>query len=263
MDPLNLILLIIVALIGWRLRSVLGTRNDDEKPGSRADAYRLNRDAFANRPEELEKPEEAPQTESAPQTEDVPQTKAPAADETGARDDAPEAGDAGEAAEAVARETETPQGDAPMPQMGRGLAFLREVEPQFDEAGFLDGAASAYEMILTAFANGDLSPVEGFLGPEVTDGFAAAIVARRDNDQQLVTQILRMDRPLLEDATISETHIQLDVRFRAEIISAVFPAAQEVGDDELPAPTSSLDVWRFEGQRGSAPNWTLIATQAE
>ena len=50
MDPLNLILLIIVALIGWRLRSVLGTRNDDEKPGSRADAYRLNRDAYENRP---------------------------------------------------------------------------------------------------------------------------------------------------------------------------------------------------------------------
>ena len=52
MDPLNLILLIIVVLIGWRLRSVLGTRNDDEKPGQRADAYRLNRDAYENPPEQ-------------------------------------------------------------------------------------------------------------------------------------------------------------------------------------------------------------------
>ena len=46
MDPLNLILLIIVVIIGWRLRSVLGTRNDNEKPGGHADAYRLNRDAY-------------------------------------------------------------------------------------------------------------------------------------------------------------------------------------------------------------------------
>jgi hypothetical protein len=50
MDPLNLILLIMVVLIGWRLRSVLGTRNDDEKPSTRADAYRLNRDAYENPP---------------------------------------------------------------------------------------------------------------------------------------------------------------------------------------------------------------------
>ena len=52
MDPLNLILLIIVMLIGWRLRSVLGTRNDDEKPSRRTDAYRLNRDAYENPPEQ-------------------------------------------------------------------------------------------------------------------------------------------------------------------------------------------------------------------
>ena len=51
MDPLNLILLIIVVIIGWRLRSVLGTRNDNEKPGGRADAYRLNRDAYENPPQ--------------------------------------------------------------------------------------------------------------------------------------------------------------------------------------------------------------------
>ena len=50
MDPLNLILLIMVVLIGWRLRSVLGTRNDDEEPSSRADAYRLNSDAYENPP---------------------------------------------------------------------------------------------------------------------------------------------------------------------------------------------------------------------
>lgn len=231
MDPLNLILLIIVALIGWRLRSVLGTRNDDEQPGARADAYRLNRDAFAHKPDGADSDEPPLVADDA--------------------EPAPSDGDP---------TMQEPSDAAPM---GRGLAFLREVEPQFDEAGFLDGAARAYEMILTAFADGDLSPVEGFLGAEVTDGFASAIVARRDNGQQLITQILRLDRPSLEDATVDEARIQLDVRFRAEIISAQFPADRDIGDDQLPAPTTSIDVWRFEGQRGGAPNWTLIATQAE
>lgn len=245
MDPLNLILLIIVALVFFRLRSVLGTRNDDEKSGDRKDAYRLNRDAFAHK--------------NAPPLSE--------ASDEGSRDE-PGQADA-EAREPVAQSvpsnqlTQSMAADAVQAQEGRGLAFLREVEPQFDEAGFLDGASRAYEMILTAFADGDLSPVEGFLGAEVTDGFAAAIVARGENNQQLVTQILRLDRPSLEDATVNDTTIELDVRFRAEIISASFEAGRDIGEDDLPAPTTSIDVWRFEGQRGSAPNWTLIATQAE
>jgi len=245
MDPLNLILLIIVALVFWRLRSVLGTRHDDEKPGSRADAYRLNRDAFANRSEEGDV--------TPPRAVEPPSEDMTADEDTG---QAPDGKSATPPPLASEGETES------APEMGRGLAFLRDVEPQFDEAGFLDGAARAYEMILTAFADGDLSPVEGFLGAEVTDGFATAIVERGRNEQQMVTQILRMDRPALEDATVSETHIQLDVRFRAEIISGVFPAAQEIADDALPAPVTSLDVWRCEGVRGGTPAWTLIATQA-
>ena len=244
MDPLNLILLIIVVLIGLRLRSVLGTRNDDEAPGSRADAYRLNRDAFAHKGdagnEKLEAPVDETSAQEAPTSEAL--TDEPVGDE--APDDS--------------QQTAHQDGS----QMGRGLAFLRDVEPQFDEAEFLDGAARAYEMILAAFADGDLSPIEGFLGADVTDGFATAIVERADNDQQLVTHVLRLDRPALEDASVSETTMQLDVRFRAEIISGTFPAGQEISDDDLPAPTTSIDVWRFEGQRGGSPNWTLIATQA-
>ena len=65
------------------------------------------------------------------------------------------------------------------PQSGRGLAFFNDIDPNFDEAGFLDGAARAYEMILTAFAKGDLTDVQGFLGDEVAAGFEAAIAARQ------------------------------------------------------------------------------------
>ena len=63
--------------------------------------------------------------------------------------------------------------------MGRGLAYFNDIDPGFDEAGFLDGAARAYEMILTAFADDDLTPVRDFLGAEVAAGFEAAIGARR------------------------------------------------------------------------------------
>ena len=249
MDPLNLILLIMVVLIGWRLRSVLGTRNDDEKPSSRADAYRLNRDAYENPP--------APRQDNAREvikaadaTKNSEAEKATSTD-TGtdmAAADAPEQG-------------EIATDDAP--QMGRGLAYLRGIDPDFDEGGFLDGAGRAYEMILSAFAAGDLSDVRGFLGDDVASGFDAAIGERQTAGQKLETRILRLDRPALEDAEVDGEVVRLDVRFRAEIMSAIYAADTVLDEDNLPAPTTTIDVWSFEGAHSAAnAGWTLVATRA-
>jgi predicted lipid-binding transport protein (Tim44 family) len=253
MDPLNLILLIMVVLIGWRLRSVLGTRNDDEKPSSRADAYRLNRDAYENPP--------APRQDNAREvikaadaTENSEAEKATSTDagaDTGtdmAAADAPEQG-------------EIATDDAP--QMGRGLAYLRGIDPDFDEDVFLDGAGRAYEMILSAFAAGDLSDVRGFLGDDVASGFDSAIGERQTAGQKLETRILRLDRPALEDAEVDGEVVRLDVRFRAEIMSAIYAADTVLDEDNLPAPTTTIDVWSFEGAHGAANDgWTLVATRA-
>ena len=226
MDPLNLILLIIVMLIGWRLRSVLGTRNDDEKPSRRTDAYRLNRDAYENPPE---------------------QAKSSAL--------AQEAMGSDEAATESATESL---------RIGRGLAFFNDIDPHFDEAGFLDGAARAYEMILTAFANDDLTDVRGFLSDDVAAGFEEAIAARQAAGQKLETRILRLDRPALDDAEVKGDKVRLDVRLRAEIISASYLADSVLDEDNLPPPTTSLDIWSFEGTHNSAnPNWQLVATRAD
>ena len=230
MDPLNLILLIIVMLIGWRLRSVLGTRNDDEKPSRRTDAYRLNSDAYENPPE---------------------QAKSSAL--------AQEAIGSDEAVDEAATESATES-----LRIGRGLAFFNDIDPHFDEAGFLDGAARAYEMILTAFANDDLTDVRGFLSDDVAAGFEEAIAARQAAGQKLETRILRLDRPALDDAEVEGDKVRLDVRLRAEIISASYLADSVLDEDNLPPPTTSLDIWSFEGTHNSAnPNWQLVATRAD
>jgi predicted lipid-binding transport protein (Tim44 family) len=230
MDPLNLILLIIVMLIGWRLRSVLGTRNDDEKPSRRTDAYRLNRDAYENPPEQAKSSALAQEAMGS----------------DGASDEA-----------ATESATESLR-------IGRGLAFFNDIDPHFDEAGFLDGAARAYEMILKAFANDDLTDVRGFLSDDVAAGFEEAIAARQAAGQKLETRILRLDRPALDDAEVEGDKVRLDVRLRAEIISASYLADSVLDEDNLPPPTTSLDIWSFEGTHNSAnPNWQLVATRAD
>ena len=228
MDPLNLILLIVVVIIGWRLRSVLGTRHDDEQSGGRADAYRLNADAFDREP--------SPEAEAA---EAANQTQSPVAEPA----------------------TEAAEGE--VSAQGRGLAYLRDIDPAFDEAGFLDGAGRAYEMILTAFAEDDLSSVDAFLGSDVAEGFAAAIAERQAAGQKLDTRILRLDRPALDDARIEDGTVYLDVRLRAEIISFTHAADTPPHEEDLPAPNTTHDVWIFARPLDSdGPAWQLVATHA-
>jgi predicted lipid-binding transport protein (Tim44 family) len=50
-------------------------------------------------------------------------------------------------------------------EAAKALAAMKMAEPGFNVGEFLDGAKGAYEMILMAFENGDLSDVEGIPGP--------------------------------------------------------------------------------------------------
>ena len=222
-DPLNLILLIIVIFVGIKLRSVLGMRNDEDAGKSRRGAYGLNREALGKKKLAAALVEKKP----APDLRLV--------------------------------ETEPGEDLVQDPNEGRGLEFFQAADPAFDADRFVDGAARAYEMILTAFAAERLEDVRDFLGADVYAGFADAISARQAEGQQLETQITRLDRPVLEDARIENGIVQLDVRYRAELISYLHTGATR--DDAEPA--ASVDLWTFERPLKSAnPNWQLVATQA-
>ena len=232
-DPLNLILLIIVIFVGIKLRSVLGMRNDEDAGKSRRGAYGLNREALGKK----QKAAVSSEAKSAPDLRLV---------ET-------------EPVETETAKTEPVEDLVQDPNEGRGLAFFQAADPEFDADRFVDGATRAYEMILTAFAAERLDDVRDFLGADVYAGFAGAINARQAEGQQLETQITRLDRPVLEDARIENGIVQLDVRYRAELISYLYTGATR--DDA--EPVASVDLWTFERPLKSAnPNWQLVATQA-
>jgi len=232
-DPLNLILLIIVIFVGIKLRSVLGMRNDEDAGKSRRGAYGLNREA-------LGKKQKAAVSSEAKPTPDLRLVET-------------------DPVETETAKTEPVEDLVQDPNEGRGLAFFQAADPEFDADRFVDGATRAYEMILTAFAAERLDDVRDFLGADVYAGFADAISARQAEGQQLETQITRLDRPVLEDARIENGIVQLDVRYRAELISYLHTGATR--DDA--EPVASVDLWTFERPLKSAnPNWQLVATQA-
>lgn len=250
MTPLNFILLLIIAFVFFKLRSVLGMRNPEDYK------HRPPKDSTQDSFEESTK-----DTQDAKATIDQEETQ----DDIAAQD----------------REPVSTPPPTPFPESGRGIALLRQHQPDFDEAQFLAGAAKAYELILKAFADDTLDQVKDILSDDVYAGFATALAARKSEGKALITQIITQHRPHLEDALIIETtangadalQVQLEVRFRAEILSYLVDEADKNQDkaqdkeqaiEETMTPKISDDLWIFEQthKRGApfGQKWRLIST---
>lgn len=127
---------------------------------------------------------------------------------------------------------------------------------------FIDGAGSAYEMIIDAFANGDSRMLRGMLNKDVFESFNAAIEARTDAGHVLDHTLISLDGVDLVDATFENGFAALTVKFTSQQIDALRDAHGAVieGDD---TPAEVIDVWTFARDLGSSdPNWTLIETRS-
>jgi len=237
-DPLNLILLVVVGIIFYRLKNVLGLRNDTD-PDQPSDRYGFHRDALREASEEpVETKRAAPETPHLRVVESQPDDASPLP--------------SGE----TSGEPETDFSGAPEDEglNGRGLARLCELDPAFDEKAFIGGAQSAYQMILTAFAEADRATLQDLLSPPVYEGFAGAIAAREAAGETLTTEISRMARPVIDDVVITDGLVQITVRFVADIRTSINGAETDVAKTE--------DLWTFDRQLDSpSPNWLLSATQ--
>ncbi len=139
-----------------------------------------------------------------------------------------------------------------------GLAALKAREPSFDPGHFVDGARSAYEMIVRAFAAGDRATLQGLLAPDVMAAFETAIAAREAEGRTEQVEFLHAPRADLESADVEGDVARAKVRFLAEFRSRSKGPEGEAVDDRRTA-----ELWTFERNLTSRdPNWTLARVDA-
>lgn len=138
------------------------------------------------------------------------------------------------------------------------LAALKTRDPSFDVAHFLQGARSAYQMIVTAFAAGDRAALEPLLSGEVMAGFETAISERETAARTETVEFLHPPRADFEGVTLTGDLARASVRFLAEFRSRTKGPEGEGVDDRRTA-----EVWTFERNlKSSNPNWVLIHVDA-
>jgi predicted lipid-binding transport protein (Tim44 family) len=151
----------------------------------------------------------------------------------------------------------------PGSEVARGLDEVAKIEPSFDARGFVEGAKGAYEMIVTAFAQGDRKTLKGLLSREVFEGFERAIAERERRGEKAETTFVSIDRAEMTAVEVRNRVAQVTVRFLSKLITATRDAGGRVVDGSPDAVADVTDVWTFARTLGTRdPNWQLVATEA-
>lgn len=143
-----------------------------------------------------------------------------------------------------------------------GIRAITAADPTFDVARFLDGAQAAYRMILEAFWKGDESELDALVGDDVRASFSEAIAARKAAGHVLDNRLVRIDRAVIEEATLDGRVASLTVRFDADIAAVTRSDNGEVVAGSLTDAIDTHELWTFRRDLASNdPNWLLVETE--
>ena len=242
-DLFTLISLIVAVIVVLKLRSVLGRRTGDEE--ARVERFRAERaqqgTAAASSPDNVV---------AMPRRERDGAATAPTAEVTQA--DAEERIKTYPSVEAGAR---------------NGLIEVARLDPAFDPDTFIRGAKQAYEMIVTAFAEGNRKLLKDLLSRDVYEGFTRAITDRESREEQVDQSFVGIDKADILDSEVKSGIASITVRFVSQLISATRDKAGAIISGDPQRIKEVTDVWTFSRDLSSARarqnlNWRLIATQA-
>ena len=232
-DIYTIIFLALAVFIFFRLRSVLGQRTGRDRPPY--DPYSA-RDAV--RSPASDKIVTLPQRPAEPAVSRPAEPAQPPADRWK---------DVAESGSSVAA----------------GLDAIAAADPSFDAKHFITGARAAYEMIVTAFAEGDRRQLRSLLSREVYDGFDAAIGERESRGETAESRFVSIDGSTITAAEQRARTAQITVRFVSKLISVTRGRTGDVIDGNAEKVTDVTDVWTFAREVSSRdPNWKVVATEA-
>lgn len=139
-----------------------------------------------------------------------------------------------------------------------GLEAIAAADTNFSPAYFMDGAKAAYSMILEAFAAGDKEQLESLLTPDVYSAYAEAIESREADGLTQVTDLGRLRKAMIKEATLDGKMARIEVLYESELTSALMDKEGNVVQGDPDILSSVSEVWTFERNvKSSDMNWRL------
>lgn len=139
------------------------------------------------------------------------------------------------------------------------IEAIKAMDPSFMWRDFLDGATSAYEMIIEAFAKGDLETLKHLLSKDVYTDFAAAIKERDEKGHVLQTTLVRLSDTSCENVSQQGSLTSIVLRFVTEQTHVVRDKKGTILEGDPKLVEEIIDTWTFSRNlKSKNPNWTLV-----
>ena len=128
------------------------------------------------------------------------------------------------------------------------LLKIYELVEGFDHKSFLEGAKKAFEIIITAYNQGEKTTLKGLVSKDVFTAFERAIENKTNNpNSQFYSLVING----VEDAKFENNIVKITLRFTSE---------QLTNNDENTV-IKKQDLWTFEKKADSkSPQWVLTST---
>jgi predicted lipid-binding transport protein (Tim44 family) len=146
--------------------------------------------------------------------------------------------------------------------LGQTLAQIASIDRNFTPASFLDGAAKAFQIIVTAFASGDRQALRPLLGDEMWKAFDLAITEREKAGNTQVTELRSIHGISIEAAELTGTVATIGAKIVSDQVNMTHTQSGQViaGTD---AVTEITDFWTFERDLAQPnPVWHLVAARS-
>ena len=156
-----------------------------------------------------------------------------------------------------------PQGDASLIDLAAqsGLRSIINADRQFDAGLFVEGAKSAYRLVLEAYWKGDREALRFLCDDDVYDSFIGAINAREANGEVLENRLVRIEEARIVDASYDLPMARVTVRFDADISALVKDAEGNVIGGSMTDAVETHDIWTFmRDVKSGDRNWKLDET---
>ena len=144
------------------------------------------------------------------------------------------------------------------------LSELKKVEDGWQVSHFVSGAKLAYEEILMAFENGDLSKIKKLSSKDVFTAFKEVIDDRNQKGLQVEAIFGGVRDIRIKDVKLNKKNLEANITmvFQCDITYSIKDKNDKIIEGGPDKVKKQKDVWTFTRKMNSdIPNWYLTKTE--
>ncbi len=146
----------------------------------------------------------------------------------------------------------------------QGLVDIIKTDKEFDVYAFLQAAQDAFAYVVESFAEGDREALRDLLGDDVYAAFDNAITAREEAGETMISEIHAIKKSEIVEAALKGKNALITVRFWADETSVTRDEESNIIAGHPEKTTLMRDVWTFSRDLKSRdPRWLVIETRED